>query len=141
MVEAIPQNNIGEQPRSLSINWMKYDVTDENMENLQVPSRHDETPVKLSPLRQRLQERAERMQQKRVLRTREEIESRVEEARMRRDIASVEAVIKREQPKARRAKCQANHQAYLSQMARKRQEHEEAIVLEAQHNIRRIRDR
>ena len=45
----------GAQPRSLNINWMKYDVTDESI----CPNTGDTEANRLSPLRQKLQERAE----------------------------------------------------------------------------------
>ena len=54
MVEAVQERSkssvYGEQPRSLNIHWLKYDVTDQNVQ----PNQHQ--PVKaLSPLRQRLE--------------------------------------------------------------------------------------
>ncbi len=59
MVENNPNNSsiYGEQPRSLGLNWMKYDVTDENVDttNKALVSQ----PQKLSPLRQRLRESAD----------------------------------------------------------------------------------
>ena len=55
MVEIQNKSSVyGAQPRSLNINWMKYDVTDENSH----PNMHHPnviTPAKsLSPLRQKL---------------------------------------------------------------------------------------
>ena len=47
------QNNssvYGAQPRSLNIHWMKYDVTDENVN----PNTNQSSPKQLSPLRQKL---------------------------------------------------------------------------------------
>merc|ERR1712060_578747 len=89
--------------------------------------------------------------------TREETENRIEDARIRREMTSQEAVLRRVEPKMRRSQKQhvrqtylsqmadKRHkhlkQVYLSQMARVRQGHEEAIVLETQQNIRRIRER
>ena len=55
----------GDQPRSLNINWMKYDVTDENVD----PQKLDNKPIKLSPIRQKLRERGEQVLQKRQLLT------------------------------------------------------------------------
>lgn len=56
MVEIQNRSSVyGAQPRSLNINWMKFDVTDENMHhpNATKPAQ------RLSPLRQKLQERAD----------------------------------------------------------------------------------
>ena len=115
MVEAIYQeerNNsrgsmysgTGPQPRSLYINWMKYDVTDENVHPNAAAQQSDAN--RLSPLRQKLQARAELVNQKRQLLTRVEIENRIQEARNRRDNASQEAVVRRVEPKMRRAEKQ-----------------------------------
>ena len=60
--------------------------------------------------------------------TRAEIENRIQEARLRRDNASQEAVIRRVEPKMRRAEAQHTRQTYLSEMARKRHAHEESII-------------
>ena len=128
----------GEQPRSLNIHWMKYDVTDEKA-LLHIPN--PTKSVELSPLRQRLQQNAEQVAQKRQLLTRKQIESRIEEARLRRDATSQEAQIRRVEPRLRRSEVQQSRHQYLSEMARKRQSHEEAIVAECQQNIRRIRER
>ena len=134
MVEAIYQEErnhgsvygSGPQPRSLYINWMKYDVTDENVHPNTAAQQSD--AGRISPLRQKLQARADMVNQKRQLLTRVEIESRIQEARNRRDNASQEAVIRRVEPKMRRAEKQHTRQAYLSEMARKRQDHEESIL-------------
>ena len=139
MVQAIQQRaSVGPQPKSLFINWMKYDVTSDK-ENI-VPN-HDDIPIKLSPLRQKLKARGEQVMQKRQLMTREETDNRIEGARIRSEMSSQEAVLKRHEPKMRHAQKQAVRHAYLSQMARKRQSHEESITLEIQSNIRRIRER
>ena len=149
MVEAIHQeerNNerasmyggSGPQPRSLFINWMKYDVTDENVHPNSAAAQQSDA-VRLSPLRQKLQARAEQVHQKRQLLTTSEIENRIQEARLRRDNASQEAVIRRVEPKMRRAEAQHSRQTYLSEMARKRHSHEESIVNQCQQNIQRIR--
>ena len=140
MVQAMIYNQsvYGAQPRSLSINWMKYNVLDENVHpNTEAPSQ----PVKLSPLRQRLQLSGEQLMQKREKVTQNEIETRIEEARLRRDAASQEANLRRHEPRVRRAHAQVQRQTYLSEMARKRHSHEEAIVGECQQNIQRIRER
>ena len=138
MVEAIHQEvrntvGAGPQPRSLYINWMKYDVNDENVHPNTAAQQND--AIRNSPLRQKLQARADLVNQKRQLLTRVEIENRIQEARNRRDNASQEAVIRRVEPKMRRAEKQHNRQAYLSEMARKRKDHEESILNQAQQNI------
>ena len=88
------------------------------------------------------------MLEKRQLLTRQEIERRIEEARLRREHASQEAVVRRLQPKAQlneakftRENAKAARHSYLSELARKRKEHEESIVSECQANIKRIRER
>ena len=43
------------QPRSLHINWMRYNVTDENV----CPNTQVKPAAKLSPLRQKLQAKAD----------------------------------------------------------------------------------
>ena len=91
----------GQQPRSLNINWMKYDVTDRSI-SAAAASSHNEQPIRLSPLRQKLRERADQVLEKRQLLTRSEIEKRIEEARLRREHASQEAVVRRMQPRAQR---------------------------------------
>ena len=127
MVEAIQQkSSVGPQPRSLFINWMKYDVTDDK-ENI-IPSQ-DDVPIKLSPLRQKLQARAEQVIKKRQLMTREETENRIEDARIRREITSQEAVLRRVEPKMRRSQKQHVRQTYLSQMADKRHRHLKQVYL------------
>lgn len=120
MVQAVQERSkssmYGQQPRSLNIHWMKYDVTDENVQpNTQM---QQQAPKRLSPLRQRLQQSANEVMNKRQLLTREQIEDRVEEARMRRDIAMVEADISRTEPRMKRSEIQKNRHQYLSQMAR-----------------------
>ena len=55
MVEIIqeqPKSSVyGAQPRSLNINWMKYDVTDENLK----PEDCRSAPKRLLPIQQKLQ--------------------------------------------------------------------------------------
>ncbi len=93
----------GEQPRSLQMNWMKYDVTDENVNpNCSLVIQ----PQKLSPLRQRLRESADQVLQKRQLLTQKEIEGKILEARKRRDISENDANMRRIEPKMRRAEAQ-----------------------------------
>ena len=73
--------------------------------------------------------------------TRTQIDNRLEEASLRRENASQEAVIRRIEPRMQRAQHQHVRQTYLSEMARKRAVHEESKVQEYQQNIRQIRDR
>ena len=62
MVESQNKQSVyGAQPRSLHINWMKYDVT--NTENIHPNT--EQTAQRLSPLRLKLQERADQVLQKR----------------------------------------------------------------------------
>ena len=49
--------------------------------------------------------------------------------------------MRRIEPRLRRSEQQCSRQQYLSEMARKRQSHEEAILAECQQNIHRIRER
>ena len=116
---------------------MKFDVTDPNV----CPENKENVPVRLSPLRQKLQQKADQVLQKRQLLSRAEIDNRIEGARIRKENSSQDAVIRRVSPKIRRAETQKNRQAYLSEMARKRQEHEESIQNECLQNIKRIRER
>ena len=69
---------------------MKYDVTDKS-----VSAASASQPARLSPLRQKLREKADQVLEKRQLLTRQEIEKRIEEARLRREHASQEAVVRR----------------------------------------------
>ena len=138
----------GQQPRSLNIHWMKHDVTDMRSASAAASSSHNEQPIRLSPLRQKLRERADQVLEKRQLLTRSEIEKRIEEARLRRDHASQEAVVRRLQPRAQRdtdklqrETAKASRHNYLSELARKRKEHEESILSDCQNNIKRIRER
>ena len=88
-----------------------------------------------------MQERADQVLQKRQLLTTSEIETKIQEARLRRDHASQEALIRRAEPKMRRSEVQQTRQTYLSEMARKRHQHEESKICEYQQNIQRIRER
>ena len=138
MVESQNKQSVyGAQPRSLHINWMKYDVT--NTENIHPNT--EQTAQRLSPLRLKLQERADQVLQKRQLLTSSEIEKRIQEARLRRDHSCQEAQIRRMEPKVRRSQAQHMRHSYLSEMARKRNEHEESKMSEYQSNIQRIRER
>ena len=127
---SIQNNNsvYGAQPKSLFINWMKYDVTQENVD----PNVRQWSRATLSPLRQKLQNRADQVIQKRELLTNSDIENRIQEARLRRDHSSQEALVRRVEPKMRRAGKQQVRQTYLSEMARKRQAHEESKYNEYQ---------
>ena len=102
MVEAINSSSVyGAQPRSLTINWMKHDVSKENVHpNQQAATQHT------SPLREKLQARADEVLQKRQLLTSGEIEKRIQEARLRRDHSCQEAQIRRCEPKMRRSQQQ-----------------------------------
>ena len=73
---------------------------------------------------------AEQVLQMRQLLTTSEIEKRIQEARLRRDHISQEAQLRRCEPKMRRAQQQLQRQTYLSEMARKRNEHEESKMNE-----------
>merc|ERR1712110_197543 len=94
MVESQNRSSVyGDQPRSLNIHWMKYDVTEKENYNLNhsvvsAPSK----PAKLSPLRQRLAEKGEKVMKKRQLLTLAEIEVKIEEARLRKDYAKADAL-------------------------------------------------
>ena len=69
MVESNTKASVyGAQPRSLHINWMKYDVTDENVHpNYCAAQANNHT--KVSPLRQRLRASADQVLTKRQLLT------------------------------------------------------------------------
>jgi len=87
MVEIVQERSkssvYGEQPRSLHINWMKYNVlVDQENANPNTDAK------KLSPLREKLRQKGEQVIAKRSLLTRQEVENRIEEARHRRDNAS-----------------------------------------------------
>ena len=81
----------GEQPVSLTVNWMKHDVTKCDPEALRksVPA---ETKKELSPLRQKLKQKGEQVIQKRQLLTLSEIEAKIDEARLRKDYAKADAL-------------------------------------------------
>lgn len=99
MVQAVNNSIYGAQPRSLNINWMKYNVTDENS----CPnSAASTTAQRSSPLRLKLQKKGEEILQRRQLITREQIEGRLSEAGLRRDHVSQEAQLRRTEPKMRR---------------------------------------
>merc|ERR1712183_872632 len=88
----------GDQPRSLNIHWMKYDVTDKENYNLNhsvvsAPSK----PAKLSPLRQRLAEKGEKVMKKRQLLTLAEIEEKIEETKSQECDTKKAAIKKRQQ--------------------------------------------
>ena len=81
----------GEQPVSLTVNWMKHDVTKCDPEALRksVPAN---TKKELSPLRQKLKQKGEQVVQKRQLLTLSEIEAKIDEARLRKDYAKADAL-------------------------------------------------
>ena len=81
----------GEQPVSLTVNWMKHDVTKCDPEALRksVPAN---TKKELSPLRQKLKQKGEQVVQKRQLLTLSEIEAKIDEARLRKDYAKANAL-------------------------------------------------
>ena len=87
MVEAIQNRSKSsvqdDQPRSFMINWMKYDVTNENIDpnTMKEPSK----PKQLSPLRLKLKEKGEKVLQQRQLLTTKQINSKIEDARIRKD--------------------------------------------------------
>ena len=114
---------VEEQPRSLNIHWMKYDVTDkENHSVVSAPSK----PAKLSPLRQRLAEKGEKVIKKRQLLTLSEIEEKIEEARLRRDHVKADALSAQVLARMNRALESKIKHAYLLQKANLRQQAEEA---------------
>merc|ERR1712127_323082 len=106
----------GEQPRSLHINWMKHDVTtyaQQDKEN--IPANTGVMWIKpTSPLREKLRQKGEQIIEKRSLLTRQEVENRIEEACLRRENASQEAIIRRVEPAMRRSQAQVTRQTYLS---------------------------
>ena len=81
----------GEQRVSLTVNWMKHDVTKCDPEALRksVPA---DTKKELSPLRQKLKQKGEQVVQKRQLLTLSEIEAKIDEARLRKDYAKADAL-------------------------------------------------
>ena len=84
----------GDQPRSLYVNWMKHDVTNENLNpNSSVHSAPTtDKPAQPSPLRQRLQAKGDEVMKKRQLLTLGEIEAKIDEARLRKDYAKADAL-------------------------------------------------
>ena len=132
MVSIINNSSVyGAQPRSLNINWMKFDVLDLAHENVD-PNTTQWSRAKHSPLREKLQIRADQVMQKRQLLTNSDIEKRISEARIRRDHSSNEALGRKISPKMARAGTQQVRQTYLSEMARKRHSHEESRYNEYQ---------
>ena len=138
MVEAIQERSkssmYGAQPRSLNINWMKYNVTNENV----CPNTGAHNAKQLSPLRLKLQQKGEDVLNKRQMLTQAQIENRISEANLRREHASVDAQIRRISPRMQRSQNQHSRTAYLSEMALKRHQYEEAIHSEYEQNIKRI---
>ena len=117
-----PTSIYGEQPRSLNVHWMKYDVTDKENSVVSAPSK----PAKLSPLRQRLAEQGEKVMKKRQLLTLAEIEEKIEEARLRKDYAKADALSAQVLKRMNKALESKIKHAYLLQKANLRHQTEEA---------------
>ena len=117
-----PTSIYGEQPRSLNIHWMKYDVTDKETSVVSAPAK----PAKLSPLRQRLAEKGEKVLKKRQLLTLAEIEDKIEEARLRKDYAKADALSAQVLARMNKALESKIRHAYLLQKANLRHQTEEA---------------
>ena len=106
---------------------MKYDVTDKenfslNHSVVSAPSK----PAKLSPLRQRLAEKGEKVMKKRQLLTLSEIEDKIEEARLRKDYTRADALSAQVLAKMNKALESKIKHAYLLQKANLRQQAEES---------------
>ena len=76
---------------SLTVNWMKHDVTKCDPEALR-KSIPVESKKELSPLRQKLKQKGEQVVKKRQLLTLTEIEAKIDEARLRKDYAKADAL-------------------------------------------------
>ena len=114
----------GDQPVSLHVNWMKHDVTKVDPEALRksIPAK----PTKgLSPLRQKLQLKAEELTKKRQLLTLSEIEAKIDEARLRKDYAKADALSAQVLARMNRALESKIKHAYLLQKANLRHQSEE----------------
>merc|ERR1712066_1184863 len=129
----------GEQPRSLKVNWMKYDVTKEddkeNYANFMPTS-----PAKLSPLRERLQAKAEKVMEKRQLLT-EEIEAKIDEARLRKDYGKADALSNQVIARMNRALESKIKHAFLVEKANMRHKTEEAKSQECDSSLAAIKKR
>ena len=101
---------------------MKYDVTDKENSVVSAPSK----PAKLSPLRQRLEEKAEKVMKKRQMLTLAEIEEKIEEARLRKDYAKADALSAQVLKRMNKALESKIKHAYLLQKANLRHQTEEA---------------
>merc|ERR1712004_467430 len=139
MVESIANrfSVIGAQPRSLQINWMKYDVTKENIDPNTM--KRSAEPKKLSPLRLKLQKKGEEVLLKRQLLTHKQINSKIEDTRLRREFTSADAKKNKALNSLAKNSMSKNRHSYLSEMARKRQDHEEAIIQEITSTLKRVR--
>ena len=139
MVESIANRSsvIGAQPRSLQINWMKYDVTKENIDPNTMKSSAE--PKKLSPLRLKLQKKGEEVLLKRQLLTHKQINTKIEDTRLRREFTSADAKKNKALNSLAKHSMSKNRHSYLSEMARKRQDHEEAIIQEITSTLKRVR--
>ena len=114
----------GEQPVSLTVNWMKHDVTKSDPEALRksVPAN---TKKELSPLRQKLKQKGEQVVQKRQLLTLSEIEAKIDEARLRKDYAKADALSAQVLARMNRALESKIKHAYLLEKANLRHQSEE----------------
>ena len=123
----------GEQPRSLNVHWMKYDVTKDDNET-SVSSMPNQ-PVRLSPLRERLQARGEQVMQKRQLLTLEEIETKIDEARLRKDYATADALSAQVLARMNRALESKIRHAALLEKANLRHQTEETKTQEVERKL------
>ena len=117
----------GDQPRSLHVNWMKYDVTKENINpNCSVHSAPTtDKSAQPSPLRQRLQAKGDAVMKKRQLLTLGEIEAKIDEARLRKDFAKADALSNQILARMNRALASKIKHAYLLEKANLRHQAEE----------------
>ena len=126
----------GEQPRSLNVHWMKYDVTKDDNET-SVSSMPNQ-PARLSPLRERLQARGEQVMQKRqllTLVTLEEIETKIDEARLRKDYATADALSAQVLARMNRALESKIRHAALLEKANLRHQTEETKTQEVERKL------
>ena len=139
MVEAVKNRSffIGAQPRSLQINWMKYDVSKENIDPNTMKSSAE--PKRLSPLRLKLQKKGEEVMLKRQHLTHKQINSKIQDTRLRREFASADVLKNKALSSLANHSMSKNRHQYLSEMARKRQDHEEAIIQEITSTLKRVK--
>ena len=127
----------GDQPRSLNVNWMKYDVTDEDIDLRSVPAQSS----KLSPLRQRLQAKGDQVLKKRQLLTLGEIETKIDEARLRKDYAKADALSNQILARMNAALASKIKHAYLLEKANLRHQTEETKSQECDASLATINKR